>query len=41
VVASKMSKEELDKLKEKIETWENKNCGGYQKIFPTDVFSLI
>ena len=36
-----MSKEDLDKLKEKVEAWENKNCGAYQKIFPSDVFFLI
>ena len=30
----------IDKLKEKIEAWETKNVGGYQKIFPTDVLFI-
>ena len=39
-MANKMSKEDIDKLKEKIEAWETKNVGGYQKIFPTDVLFI-
>ena len=32
-----MTKEELDKLREKTEQWENDNCGAFVKAYPTDV----
>lgn len=35
-IPNKLTKEEIEEIKEKINKWENNHSGGFEKIFPEE-----